>query len=265
MSHIKRMMIFACIGLFAISCKKQPNPDFTPGDTDNTPPKVYVQFIDFISNEPVNNLELSLWRDSNNNIFKSASLFTDYNGYCQLSESRTVRFIIPETTTYLQTKNYISSAGLTDNNALLLNSLGLEFIEKKGKDNYYRVKLLKKANTIIHLQQVNKYQTVNSVALLSLSPFFYYQNRNSFIFYSSLDNTKPPLAGEIVLNDSAMLDIKINLSLAADIENMISWNVHTYPSGTDYDFPPDPIVIKKGSVRNVYFSTTGSNEILIQF
>lgn len=258
-------MLFSCIGLLSISCKKQPNPDYTPRDTDNTPPNVYFQFVDFISNEPVSNLELSLWCDSNKNVFKSAFLFTDNNGYCRFLESRTPRFMIPETSTYLQMKNHISLPGITDNNGLLLNPLGFEFIEKKGKDNYYRVKLLKKANTIIHLQQVNKYQTVNSVASLSISPFFYNQKSNSFIHYSSLDNNKPPFSGEIVLNDSAMLDLKIDVSLAADIENMISWNVHTYPSGTDFDFPPDPIVIKKGSIRNIHFSTTRPNEILFQF
>lgn len=263
MSHLKRMILVCFIGSLIISCKKEPNPVYPPGDIN--PPKLLVQFVDFISNEPISNLELSLWNNTYNNISKYASLITDNNGYCQFLESRSSRFLIPESDIYLPMKFPVLSPGITNNNELIVNPLGFEFLEKKGIDKYYRVKLFKKANTIIHLQQVNKYPSANSPVFLTMSPYFYNQKSNSFKSYSSLDNILPPFQGAILLKDSAMLDIKINVSMAADIENIITWYVYTYPPYLDYDFPPDWIILKKESMRNIQLSVNQSNEILIQF
>lgn len=263
MSRLKSMILACLIVSLIISCKKEPNPVYPPGDIN--PSKVFVQFVDFISNEPISNLEISLWNNTYNNTSKSASLFTDNNGNCQFLESRSGRFLIPESNTYLPMKFSVLSPGITDNNELLVNPFRFEFLEKKGIDNYYRVKLFKKANTIIHLQQVNKYPSANSHVFITMSPYFYNQKSNSFKSYSSLDNIQPPFQGAILLKDSAMLDVKINVSMASDIENMITWHVYTYPPYVDYDFPPDWIVLKKESIRNIQLSANQSNEILIQF
>lgn len=220
-----------CLMMIAgmVSCNK-PNPP-------ENPDKVYtavIQFIDFTTGEPINNLKVKFWNYADLNIpvdkvYKD-SFLTDLNGNCS--------FELPEIPYYINwnSDNYFDDyEHIVPGWKILKNPMPGTLIKLKtdGNTSFYEVKLFPKKEVTFHIKQVSpvKIDSNSPGEFLKLQTRAFYngENRNE-ITQVTLQNILPQCEGCLPyppIHANELLDIKVKGYLVKNLFNNIQWSVQS--------------------------------------